>query len=96
MRDHPRLHHVLAEVRLALADITLDHLDGLTDQQVADALLRAADTIVDPVVLPGGILLEVLSDVLLKIAALPLTRAIGRLRTRLEARRDAAGVSAGS
>ena len=96
MRDRPRLHQVLADARATLAELTLDHLEGLTDEQVASALLLAADALVDPVLLPGGILLEVLSDALLKVAALPLTRAIGRLRRKLEARRDAAGVSAGS
>lgn len=96
MRDHPRLHRVLAEVRATLAEVTLDHLEGLTDEQVAGTILLAADAIVDPILLPGGIVLEVLSDVLLKLAALPLARAIGRLRAKLEARRGAAGVAGGS
>lgn len=76
---------VLSHIRATLARLTLDVLDGVTDEEFAEEIAEAADELLPLHLLPGGVLLERLDGLALKRLAWFLVPAIGAARERLTA-----------
>jgi hypothetical protein len=80
---------LLAHVRAAVLGLTLDLIDGSTDEEIAEEIAEVADALLPLHLLPGGVLLERLDGPALRRLARLLVPAIGAARERLTA---AAGV----
>ncbi len=76
---------LLAHVRAAVLGLTLDLIDGSTDEEIAEEIAEVADALLPLHLLPGGVLLERLDGPALRRLSWLLVPAIGAARERLTA-----------